>query len=427
MGEVIIIADDLTGANANCALMKSIGLRSASITGNDFKKFTNDIDVLAFTTDSRAMTSKQAYKRVYDKVSNLNEDEVILYSKRIDSTLRGNLGSELKAFQEALNDKRIAICVSSFPDSKRIVVNDFMYVEGRPLMNTDAGKDSKISAVSNLVTENFKKDYDGSILHIGIEEIEKGKDNIKNIILENREKDLLVFDAISNEQIEMIAKASIDSSLDFISVDPGPFTKEVTKLLYNKNHISTKALAIIGSVTNVTIDQMKELYKHTDAYRLEVDPLKLIDINLAIDEIDRSAKIAEEKLKEHKLIVITTTPESIDGRLDLKSISKQKNMSIDDLSLMISRGLAKIGRLIVTKDKSISGIFSSGGDVTIAVTEELGSQGIEIREEIEPLVAYGRLIGGNVDGLKIVSKGGMVGSKKVMVKCIERLLNKGEY
>ena len=34
MSKVLIIADDLTGANANCALMKTIGLRAASMTAN---------------------------------------------------------------------------------------------------------------------------------------------------------------------------------------------------------------------------------------------------------------------------------------------------------------------------------------------------------------------------------------------------------
>ncbi|MDU2557820.1 MULTISPECIES: four-carbon acid sugar kinase family protein [Anaerococcus] len=425
MGKVIIIADDLTGANANCALMKGIGLRSASITGNIHEEEVTDIDVLAFTTDSRAMSSDQSYKRVKKKANQYKNDDVILFSKRIDSTLRGNLGSELKGFQDGLGG-RLAICVPSFPDSNRIVVNDFMYVLGKPLMNTDAGKDSKISAVSNLVTENFKKDYQGEICHISIEEIEKGKDYVRDKIITNKDVDLIILDAITNDQIEMIAEAAIDTGLKFISVDPGPFTKEVTKLLYNKSEISTKAIAVIGSVTKVTMNQMKELEDNFENYRLQVDPSKLINIDLAIDEIKRAIELAQEKLNDCKLVIVTTTPASIEGRLNLKEISEKMDISIDDLSLMISRGLAKIASEIVKKDKSISGIFSSGGDVTIAVTEELGGQGIEIREEIEPLVAYGRVIGGEVDGLKIVSKGGMVGSEKVMIKCVDRLLNKGE-
>lgn len=426
MARVLIIADDLTGANANCALMKTIGLRTASLTGTVDKKKIEDIDVVALATDSRSMTGKQAYKSVYDKVRAYMDGSTILYSKRIDSTLRGNLGSELMAFQEALADNRMAICVPAFPDSKRIVVNDFLYVDGSPVMNTDAGKDTKASAISNFVTENFRKDYDRSISHITIEEIEKGLYHISSLIRANKDKGLLIFDAITNRQIELIAAAALDSGIDFISVDPGPFTKELTKLIYSNNKISTKALAIIGSATQVTINQIKELEEAFKPCRIDVDANKLIDIDSATGEIERASSLGREKLKEHNLLLITTTPKKIEDRLDLKTISEERNMSIERLSLMISGGLAQIGRKVAAEGKSFSGIFSSGGDVTVAVTKEFGSHGIEIREEIEPLVAYGRLIGGALDGLKIVSKGGMVGSDKVMLKCIDRLMSKGD-
>ncbi|MBS6105360.1 MULTISPECIES: four-carbon acid sugar kinase family protein [Anaerococcus] len=426
MTSVLIIADDLTGANANCALMKTIGLRAASITASKLDNLPQKMDAVAFTTDSRAMSKDHAYKRVFDKVNKYKNDSIELYSKRIDSTLRGNLGSELKAYQDALDNKKLAVCVPSFPDSKRIVINDFMYVDGIPLMNTDAGKDSKISAISNKVTENFKKDYEGEVVHISIEEIEKGIDHIRDIIIENKDKDLLIFDSITNDQISLIAKASLDSGIDFMSVDPGPFTKELTKLLYKSQSISTKAIAVIGSVTNVTMKQMAELKKRFDYYQVDVDPLKLINIDQAIVEIENSVNESCKNLDKYDLIIITTTPESIEDRLNLKEISDQFNISIDDLSLMISRGLAKIAKEVVIKESSISGIFSSGGDVTVAVIEELLSDGIEIREEIQPLVAYGRVINGLKPDLKLVSKGGMVGNDIVMAECIQRILNEGE-
>lgn len=425
MTRVLIIADDLTGANANCALMKTIGLRAASMTASNVDTLPQKMDVVAFTTDSRAMSKESAYKRVNKKVNKYKTDSIELYSKRIDSTLRGNLGSELKAYQDAL-DGRLAICVPAFPDSKRIVINDYMYVNGIPLMNTDAGKDSKISAVSNYVTENFKKDYDGDIVHISIDDIEKGVGHLEEIIRENKDVDLLIFDAITNEQISHIAEASIATGIDFISVDPGPFTKEVTKLLYKSHSISTKAIAVIGSVTQVTIKQMQELKKRFNYYQVNVNPIKLMDIDSAIAEIDKAVDESRKHLDEHDLIIITTTPDKIEGRLNLKQISEETNITIDDLSLMISRGLAKISKDVVISEPSISGIFSSGGDVTVAVIEELMSDGIEIREEIQPLVAYGRVINGIKPDLKIVSKGGMVGNDVVMAECIQRILNEGE-
>ena len=141
MAKVVMVADDLTGANANCSLMKKIGLTACSLL-NSFNEIPSDMDVVAYTTNSRAIEPEEAYKRVREGLKKLKDDEVILYSKRIDSTLRGNLGSELRAFLDELEDY-IGICVPAYPDSGRIVVNGTMIVNGSLLMNTDAGKDSK--------------------------------------------------------------------------------------------------------------------------------------------------------------------------------------------------------------------------------------------------------------------------------------------
>ncbi len=49
------------------------------------------------------------------------------------------------------------------------------------------------------------------------------------------------------------------------------------------------------------------------------------------------------------------------------------------------------------------------------------SQGIEIREEVIPLSAYGRMIGGLLPDHRIISKGGMVGDRDAMKICFEKL------
>ncbi len=422
MKRVLIIADDLTGANANCALMKKIGLRAASFLGTSAKDLPRAIDVIATTTDSRAMTEKQAYKEVCDKLRLFNPKDIMLFSKRIDSTLRGNLGSELEAYQSYLR-KRLAICVPAYPDSGRIVIDDTMYVKGTLLLNTDAGKDPKRPVVSNSVVDNFKKDYKGRIRSINIEELEKGKEYIVEKIKEyNEDSDLLIFDSITNEHICLIAQAVLESRVDFISVDPGPFTKELTALLYKKSKISTKALAVIGSVTKITIDQMHKLKDHYNFYQVDVDAKKLMSMDTIHAEIDKCLLESKKHIDNVDLLILTTTPDNLNERLDLVKISKELDISIDDLSLIISRGLANIAKTILEENTSLSGVFSSGGDITVALAEELLSLGIEIKEEVMPLVAYGRLIGGLKDGLKIVSKGGMVGDENTMVECVEKIL-----
>lgn len=423
MRKVLIIADDLTGANANCSLMKKIGLQAASFLGTKATDLPENINVLAATTDSRAMTREQAYREVTNKLKIFNPDDIHLYSKRIDSTLRGNLGTELNAYQDYFTEKRVAICVPSYPDSGRIVVDGKMYVNGSLLMNTDAGKDPKMPVVSNYVVENFEKDYKGKIKLITISDIEKGKDCIKNELIEAaKEYDLIIFDSINNNHIKTIAEAVVESNLEYIAVDPGPFTKELTSLIYKKSSISTKAMAVIGSVTQITIDQLKQLKSSYDYYQVDVDPIKLMSMDTIQDEINRCIELTAQNIDNTDLIILTTTPDSIDKRLDLRAVSNDIGISVDDLSLIISRGLANIAKHILEGNDSLSGVFSSGGDITVALAEELLSLGIEIKDEVMPLAAYGRLIGGLKPDLKIVSKGGMVGDNNAMIACIEKIL-----
>lgn len=423
MKRVLMVADDLTGANANCSLMKKIGLRAASFLGTNSEDIPKDIDAIAMTTDSRAMSKEQAYREVCNKVKLVKDEEIALFSKRIDSTLRGNLGTELMAYQDTLGNNRVAICVASYPDSGRIVVDGTLYVNGNLLLNTDAGKDPKMPVVSNKVVENFRKDYEGTIKVVKIEDIEKGSTYLINLIKRYSQiYDLIIFDSLTNNHIKRIAEAVIKSEVEFIAVDPGPFTKELTALIYKKSAISTKAMAIIGSVTQTTIDQLKSLRKKYKCYQINVDPRKLLSMDTIQSEIDRCKKESDDNINKVDLLIITTTPDNLEDRLDLVDISKKKNISVDDISLIISRGLANISKKILVNNDSISGVFSSGGDVTVALAEELLSMGIEIKEEVIPLAAYGRFIGGIKPDLKIVSKGGMVGDGNAMIKCVEKLL-----
>lgn len=42
-----------------------------------------------------------------------------------------------------------------------------------------------------------------------------------------------------------------------------------------------------------------------------------------------------------------------------------------------------------------------------------------------PLIAYGQLIDGHLDGMPIITKGGMAGDKKAMYKSFQHLLTQG--
>ena len=97
MAACVVVADDLTGANATGVLLTKMQYRAATIMSlKDMDpEQVQESDCLLYPTDSRGVDPQEAYRRVYEASERLKDDSVLLYGKRIDSTLRGNLGSEL--------------------------------------------------------------------------------------------------------------------------------------------------------------------------------------------------------------------------------------------------------------------------------------------------------------------------------------------
>ena len=99
MPQCAVIADDLTGGNATGVLLKQLNYRAITVlnTENFKPEFLGRCDCVIYPTDSRSLSPEEAYRRVYDSTRLLSSPEVKVYSKRIDSTLRGNVGVEIDA------------------------------------------------------------------------------------------------------------------------------------------------------------------------------------------------------------------------------------------------------------------------------------------------------------------------------------------
>lgn len=424
MPDYVIIADDLTGANANCSLMKKLGLNSASVLNIDDYEDAKDIQAIAVTTDSRSMFKKESYDVVIKAMSKFDKEKTTLFNKRIDSTMRGNIGVEVEAMLDSLGDEYMAIAVPVYPATGRIVVNGTMLVNGNLLTNTDAGKDTKSPVNSSNIESVLKKQFSRKIKSIYLEDVEEGEEHIKNIIQKEYKEGtkFLIFDGVTENDLENIANAAVNSKVKYFSVDPGPFTSKIAEIKLDKTDTFSKVLMVVGSVTDITIEQIKELIFTYPVNILKVDALKLATLEDYKDEIERTILEGEKLLEEGNYLLVTTTPYyPNEKRLDLKKVSNETGMSVDDIAIMISNGLGTIASQLLKKDFSFAGVFSSGGDITVQLTKNLEANMIEIKEEIIPLAAYGRIRGGIKPGLRIISKGGMVGDKNAMKLCLEKL------
>ncbi|EDS78112.1 conserved hypothetical protein [Clostridium botulinum C str. Eklund] len=433
MTNYVVVADDLTGANATGALLKKLKLKTVNIINcsEDNSIDKEKYDTIVCSTDSRAIEKEEAYNRVFEMTKLVKDESIKIYNKRIDSTLRGNIGSEIDAMLDALDDGRIAMIVPSFPDAERLAIGGYLIVNGAPLEESDAAHDPKkpisTSIIKNIVEEQSK--YEVGIVSLNC--VVKGSEVIKEEILKlyANGKRLLICDAMSNRDLQMISKAALSMDVKFITVDPGPFTASVVNEIINNKKVSyvnsnnKKILMCVGSITNTTKTQLEKLEKDMKLIKAKVCTQKLL--NTDEEKEKEISRIANEILQnQHKSNVLCIEIDSIypNERVDLSIIAKKQNVTIEDLSVKINDAIAEISYRILKKSPCIEGIFSSGGDISVAICKKFKSVGLEIIGEVIPLAAYGQFIGGEFSNLKIVSKGGMVGDENGMELCIRYLL-----
>lgn len=117
-----ILADDLTGAADAAARCRRFGLPATIFV--DVPDLPLPPGALAFTSDSRHLTAEAAARQVRSAAASLPALDSQWYIK-IDSTLRGNIGSELDALLELVDAPAAVVC-PAFPAQGRRLHNGIL-------------------------------------------------------------------------------------------------------------------------------------------------------------------------------------------------------------------------------------------------------------------------------------------------------------
>jgi uncharacterized protein YgbK (DUF1537 family) len=433
MTECVVIADDLTGANAAGVLMTKSGYKTVTVMNIDqFDERARDAcDCVIFPTDSRSIEAADAYRRVFDAARRLRGGGVKVYSKRIDTTLRGNLGAETDALLDALDDKRTAMIVPCFPSSNRINVGGCLLVNGVPLHKTAAAVDPKNPVSTPYCAEIFRSQSKYPLESIIIRDLMYGMEYIVEKIRGLAEKGVrnILFDAVSEEDIELIAESVAASSVPFIAVDPGVFTAALASAVIparkREPRRRSRVLAAVGSVNQVARTQVDYFLAAQDAHNVYMETAEFLES----DERRRAEirRVVEEILNHcggYSVCSVIGRGIIPEYRVPFEPYAQKYQCSFDDLSFKINESIAEIVCNIIASDKNFQGIYTCGGDITAAVCQRMNSAGLRLLGEVLPLAAYGEIIGGSHDGLRVVTKGGMVGDADAIVSCVRYLIEK---
>lgn len=432
MPQCIVIADDLTGANATGVLLKKMNYQTYTVMNSERLELSlfDSCDCVMYPTDSRGVSRPLAYNRVFNVTNLLKEDGVKVYAKRIDSTMRGNVGSETDAILDALGDDYIAISAPCFPASGRIVIGGYMLVKGLPLHKTEVALDPKTPVTVSDVKQIFEQQSKYKAGSILMNDMMDGKhhlaDRMNALVKEGCR--IIVADCVTQEDLDLIADAVITSRLKFVAVDPGVFTATIARKLIvpaDKKE-KKKILAVVGSVNPVTRQQMEELWlSQRTAFNIFAVTKQFLEGNGAREQ--EISRITEEALKASEdYDIITVTGDGIypENRIDFNLYEEQFPGGVDDMTGVINDSFAEIAHRVFTGNRRFKGIYSSGGDITVSVCRRFQTAGLCLLDEVLPLAAYGQFLKGDFEGVHIITKGGMVGESDAANRCITYLKEK---
>ena len=433
MHRCVVIADDLTGGNATGVMISGYGYDTYSIVNMDGLDPNNmpDCDCIVYPTNSRQANPETAYNLVYNATKFFMNDNIKVYSKRIDSTLRGNLGSETDAMLDALDNNAMAMVVPCFPQAERVIIGGYVLVKGIPLHKTEAALDPLASINTPLPSLLFRKQSKYDIGSIMIDDMMYSFDYISDKIklYQKEGKRIIIFDSLSQEDMDIVADAVIKSGVNFITVDPGIFTATVVSKLVpsTKAHKElNRVLAVIGTTNAVARGQLEEF--------LQTQP-KTLNIYAETEEFLRSperredeiARIVNEvlyKCQDYEMCTVVGDGIFPAKRISFKTYMEYYNTTAEGVSKIINDAFAEVTEKILRGEKSFKGLYTSGGDITVSVCKRLKVAGLKLVEDVAPLAAHGEMLMGDFDGLKIITKGGMVGDKYALKVCMNYLARK---
>ncbi|MBW7460650.1 four-carbon acid sugar kinase family protein, partial [Paenibacillus sepulcri] len=121
--EFAMIADDLTGANDSGVQLAASGY-SASVLFRLDEEAPGSVDAVVLNTDSRADSPQTAYAKVRNAADYVSRLSAGIVYKKLDSTLRGNIGAELDAVYDAFKPDFIVLA-PAYPGNGRTTENGY--------------------------------------------------------------------------------------------------------------------------------------------------------------------------------------------------------------------------------------------------------------------------------------------------------------
>ena len=356
-----ILADDLTGAADTGVQFARFGLPARVWLADG----PVEEGATVFDTDSRSLAPAEAAARVADLAGRLRDVEHVY--KKVDSTLRGNVGAEVEACLRGLG-RGLAVLAPAFPANHRTTVRGVQRVDGVPVHQTALADDPAHPMRHRTIAAALRSQSEMDVVDAPLSLVREGAVPLAELLLElavDRAPRTAVVDAETEADLATIAAAIAQMGSKTLPVG------------------SAGLAAALSSAWGLAGDSVP---RHLAGAR------RVLIVCGSLNPATRAQAAALP---------------------DGSALIRSEATAADPVS--IARGLAESTRRAIEHGRP-DALVLTGGDTARAVLTALGARGIALDAELFPGIPRGRVIGGVLDGTIVVTKAGGFGAPDTLVR-----------
>lgn len=401
---VLVIADDFTGANDAGSGLAQAGARVHVLFGTEAPLPDDAADVLVISTDSRAVSASQATERVAQVVQHFAAQlQQGWLFKKIDSTLRGNVGAETSAALRA-SGKTLALVAPAVPRLGRTTREGKVWVNQRLLTDTEFASDPKTPILSACILDQMQ--IDGTEIDLAT----LRSDRLDAVLAAAH--GIVVVDAENEADLARLITAAAQLTEKPLLVGAAGLSDALGAALSVRS--SRPVLAVVGSMSSSAQQQIATLRNQRAVEIVDVDIRQRFQ-QPAWPDRDRWIEQAATALRAGRHTVIRTCQHA-SQRHEIAHLSQQHSVTRQQLGEAISQLLGEM-TYSLCRAQLPHALYLSGGDVAIAVAQALGASGFKIQGLVAGCVPHGVLLNSEFT-LPVMTKAGGFGDENTLVAAI---------
>ena len=401
MAEWAVLADDFTGAMDTGLQFAKSGLSTVFDLGGA----SGDYDALVLSSNSRSLDPDSARSATRDVAERATLLGTRVY-KKIDSTLRGNIGPELEVVLAAA-EVRSMVIAPAFPAQGRSTAGGVQFLRGLPVSRTEASRDPVAPVTEDHIPTLLERTSSLRAGHVALDAVRSTPDALASRLTKLSEDgaQIIVADAETDSDLDAIARAIKLAGMDKLSAGSAGLAERLVEAPPAAAPVPPGASAghcavLAGSFSEVTRRQVDYAARQLGAAVYSPSDSDLVNPARAVAH-------ATENLRAGGVWI---------GFAGHRGRPLESQSAVDALN----NWLGDVGYALEERFSHL-GLVLTGGETGAICLQRIRAGAIEIRAEVQSGIAGGILLGGPFDQRLVVTKAGAFGKDDALAASVNWL------